>query len=363
MMTIRIPTRAELPTVGSDWLSDWLTPFEPVQLLGGGHIQTLVGNYWLRPALAIPVETEAVEVDAADGSRVLCHGHWQQESLRSTQLTILLLHGLEGSSDSPAIRGLTARAWNAGCNVVRMNMRNCGGTDAWTPTLYHAGLSADVDAVLRHFVQKFGLERVAMAGYSMGGNLVLKLAGELANQASPWLRAAAAVSPPADLAPSVAAAHEPANRLYEWYFLSNLIRGFLRKVNLFPKISSTRGIGLIRSIRDFDERITAPYSGFGGADDYYFRASSSKVAARIEIPTLVLHALDDPFIRVTPETRETLLGNSSIEYVESPSGGHCGFLAAPPSEPNTCEGYDLHWAELTLIRFLMAAAGHGRNHC
>ena len=321
-------------------------------------MQTLVGNYWLRPALAIPVDSEAVEVDAADGSRVLCHCHWQPEAVRSTRLTILLVHGLESSSDSPAILGLTAKAWNAGCNVVRMNMRNCGRTDAWTPTLCHAGLSGDVDAALRHFVQKFGLERVAMAGYSMGGNLVLKLAGELANHSPAWLRAAAAVSPPADLAPSVAAAHEPANRLYEWYFLSSLVRRFRRKASLFPDSYSTNGIGSIRSIRDFDERITAPYSGFQGADDYYSRASSGKVISRISIPTLVLHALDDPFIRITAETRDTLLRNSSIEYVESPWGGHCGFLATPSGEPDTCEYRDLHWAEATLIRFLMVTAGH-----
>jgi predicted alpha/beta-fold hydrolase len=355
-MTIRIPTRPE--TKNSVWLADWLTPFEPIPLLSGGHVQTLVGNYWLRPALAIPVEAETVEVDAADGSRVLCHGHWQPEAIRSSRLTILLVHGLESSSGSPAILGLTAKAWNAGCNVVRMNMRNCGGTDAWTPTLCHAGMSADVDAVLRHFVQKFGLERVAMAGYSMGGNLVLKLAGELADQAPAWLRAAVAVSPPADLAPSVAAAHEPTNRLYEWYFLSNLIRRFRRKASLFPDAYSTQGIGSIRSIRDFDERITAPYGGFEGADDYYFRASSGKVVDRIAIPTLVLHALDDPFIRLTAETRETLGRNSSIEYVESQCGGHCGFLTTPFGGQDTSEYRDLHWAESTLIRFLTVTAGH-----
>jgi predicted alpha/beta-fold hydrolase len=357
-MTIRAPNLTEILAKDSDWLADWLTRFEPFHLLSGGHVQTLAGNYWLRPALTIPVEAEAVEVDVVDGSRVLCYGQWQPAAIRSTRLTILLVHGLEGSSDSRAILRLTAKAWNAGCNVVRMNMRNCGGTDAWTPTLFHSGLSADVDAVLRHFVKKFRLERVAMAGYSMGGNLVLKLAGELANRPPAWLRAAAAVSPPADLAPSADAVHEPANRLYEWYFLSNLIRRFRRKAILFPETYSTQGIGSIHSMRDFDDRITALYSGFNGADEYYLRASSGRVASHIAIPTLVLYALDDPFIRITAETRESLRGNSSIEYVESPWGGHCGFLAAPSTKPGTCEYSDLHWAESTLIRFLMVTAGH-----
>jgi uncharacterized protein len=113
-MIIRIPSRSEIPTKGSDWLANWLTPFETLQLLSGCHVQPLVGNFWLRQALTIPVEAEAIEVDAADGSRVLCQGHWQPEAIRSTRLTILLVHGLEGSSDSPAILGLTAKAWRAG---------------------------------------------------------------------------------------------------------------------------------------------------------------------------------------------------------------------------------------------------------
>src|ERR1700757_581429 len=98
MMTIRIPTRSEIRTSGSDWAARWLGPFEPIQLLNGGHVQTLAGNYWLRPALAIHVDSEPVEVDAADGSSVLCQGHWQPEAVRSSRLTILLMPGLESSS-------------------------------------------------------------------------------------------------------------------------------------------------------------------------------------------------------------------------------------------------------------------------
>ena len=99
-------------------------------------------------------------------------------SRTAARLTLVLVHGLEGSSESRYIQGIAARAWDAGCNVIRMNMRNCGGTEALTPTLYHSGLSGDVGAVVRHYAERFGLERVALVGYSMGGNLVLKLAGE-----------------------------------------------------------------------------------------------------------------------------------------------------------------------------------------
>ena len=344
---------------------DWFTSFEPFPLLRGGHAQTLAGNYWQRPAFAIPFEAQAVEVDSENDSRVLCHCHWQPQSVRADRLTILLVHGLEGSSDSRYMRGITMRAWEAGCNVIRMNMRNCGGTETWTSTLYHSGLSADVSAVLHHFVDMHDLRRVAMAGYSMGGNLVLKLAGELADQAPKWLLAAVGVSPAIDLAASADALHEPSNRMYEWHFLRNLMRRFHRKIELFPEIYTTDGVGPVRTIREFDDRITARYSGFSGADDYYFRASSARVVSQIAIPTLILHALDDPFIRIMPETRQLLTANPAINFVETRNGGHCAFLAkttrTQAADPHSSSQNNRHWAEGTLVRFLLATAGHANG--
>jgi predicted alpha/beta-fold hydrolase len=345
--------------------SMWLLPFAPPNWLRSGHAQTLAGNYWRRHAYAMPVEAVPVEVDPKDGSRVLCHCHWQPEAVRAGRLTILLVHGLEGSSDSRYMQGISALAWQAGCNVIRMNMRNCGGTEQWTPTLYHSGLSSDVWAVLRHFVLLYSLERVAMTGYSMGGNLVLKLAGELGVQGPHWLRAAVGVSPATDLAPSADALHEPANRFYEWHFLRNLMRRFRRKMEHYPATYSAEGIGPVRTIREFDEQITARYCGFAGADDYYFRASAARVVSKIAIPTLVLHALDDPFIRMLPETRAALSDNSNIVLIETDHGGHCAFLARKgisnqsSSDAIAAIGQDSrHWAEAILVRFLMATVGH-----
>ena len=151
---------AELPA--------WLTPFEPHPWLYNGHLQTIAGNFLPRPAFRLPTVAETVEVDPADGSRVLCHCHWQPEAVRAERLTVVLVHGLEGSSDSRYIQGIAARAWAAGMNAVRMNMRNCGGTDALTPTLYHSGRSADVGAVVRYFAARFGL-RARGAGWLLHG--------------------------------------------------------------------------------------------------------------------------------------------------------------------------------------------------
>ncbi len=206
-------------------LPEWLPPFVPRRGLTNGHLQTIVGNFFPRPAFRLPSVAETVEVDPADGSRVLCHCHWQPDP--ASRLTLVLVHGLEGSSESRYIQGITARAWDAGSNVIRMNMRNCGGTDALTPTLYHSGLSGDVGAVVDYYAERYGLERVALVGYSMGGNMVLKLAGEWGSR--PPLFAVAAVCPAVDLAPGADALHEPLNRGYEWRFLRGLVRALRAK--------------------------------------------------------------------------------------------------------------------------------------
>src|ERR1700690_281965 len=145
----------------------WLGKFEPRRFWTNGHIQTIVGNYLRRPAFRVDSVTEIVVVDPTDGSRVLCHCHWQEESVRPLRLTLILVHGLEGSSNSRYIQGIAARAWDAGFNAIRMNMRNCGGTDDLSPTLYHSGLSGDVDVLMRTLAAEKQLAAFALGGYSM----------------------------------------------------------------------------------------------------------------------------------------------------------------------------------------------------
>jgi hypothetical protein len=327
----------------------WLTPFEPRRGLSNGHLQTIMGNFLPRPPFLIPSVAETVEVDPADRSRVLCHCHWQTEPGLSSRLTLVLVHGLEGSSDSRYIQGIASRAWAAGCNVIRMNMRNCGGSDALTPTLYHSGLSGDVGAVVRHFTGRFNLQRVALVGYSMGGNLVLKLAGEWGCREP--LVAAAAVCPAIDLAVGADALHEPANRAYEWRFLRGLKARYDRKAKLFPGMyAKPAEIGPVRSIRDFDGKIVARYCNFRDADDYYYRAASARVVDRIAVPTLILCAQDDPFIRLSPETRDRIRANPHIAFVETRHGGHCAYLSND-------RGEEIHWAEASVIRYLLFTAG------
>jgi uncharacterized protein len=276
--------------------------------------------------------------------QVLCRCHWQPDVRKA--LTVIAVHGLEGSTESQYIVGTANKAWDAGMNVVRMNMRNCGGTHRLGPTLYHSGMSADVGAVMRALIEQDELPAIALVGFSMGGNLVLKLVGELGRDGSapPQLIAAAAISPAADLGPSADALNEKRNRLYEWNFVRHLRRSVHRKAEAFPGKYDVSRLAGVWSVRGFDDKITAPYSGFVDADDYYGRSSASNVVEQIRLPTLVINALDDPFIRLRPETRAKLQANSNVRFIETEHGGHCGFLASP-------NGYDGRWAERQAVEF------------
>ena len=283
-------------------------------------------------------------IEVAPGVQVLCHCHWQEDRTRA--LTLIVVHGLEGSSDSQYMLGVTEKGLAAGMNIVRYNQRNCGGTEAQAPVLYHSGLSNDVAVVAREFIARDRITRLALAGFSMGGNLALKLAGEWARNGPPEFRAVAACCPALDLAASADALHEPGNRIYESYFLWALRRRMMQKAQLFPghfDVSRMRGM---RSLRDFDDRITAHYCGFNGVDDYYDRASAAHVVGQIAVPTLIVHAANDPFVRITAETRRRIAANPNIVFRETASGGHCAFVG----ERNGVD--DGFWAESAIVNFL-----------
>jgi uncharacterized protein len=327
--------------------------FTPRRGLRLGHLQTIAGNFLPR-ANGLPPGERRQFVVAEHGAgvpvAVECVCHWQSD--RRSAMAVVVVHGLEGSVDSQYVIGTGSKAWSAGMSVVRMNMRNCGDTEKLTPTLYHSGLSADVGAVVQELINQDGLDRIGIVGFSMGGNLVLKLAGEWSGQAPPQVKAAAVVSPAIDLAASADALHSWRNWIYEQRFLRGLRKRFERKASLFPGVYDLAHLRRFASIREFDHEITARYEGFTGADDYYARASSAQILEKIRVPTLVIHADDDPFIRVLPETRSKLERNPAIRFVETRRGGHCAFLA----EPN---GYDGRWAEKTLIEFVKSCEREG----
>jgi predicted alpha/beta-fold hydrolase len=315
--------------------------FVPRAPFRGGHLQTFAG-FFLQRSIRLP-EPEARMVTVAPGVEVLCHCHWQPDRKRA--LTVILVHGLEGSSDSGYMVGVAQKALAMGMNVVRMNQRNCGGTDALAPTLYNSSLSGDVAAVAHNVVERDQVERFALVGFSMGGNLVLKTAGEWGANGPKQFCAVAAVCPAMDLAASADALHLLSNRIYEEYFMLKLRARFRAKVKLFPEHFDVNRLQGVRSLRQFDDRVTAYYCGFTGAVDYYNRASATNTIEQIAVPGFILHAESDPFVKITPETRERIESNPNLLFVETADGGHCSFLASP-------NGYDGRWAEQQVVDFL-----------
>jgi len=306
-------------------------------------VQTIASFLLPRRIHLPPAEERLIQV--APGVPVRCWCRWQPGD-RSKPLTLIVVHGLEGSTESQYMMGVARYGLAAGMNVVLMNQRNCGGMDHYAPTLYNSGLSGDVAAVARHVVANDGVSRFALIGFSMGGNLVLKLAGEWGSAAPLEFRAVAAVCPAMDLAASADALHEPANRIYEYYFLVQLFRRMRNKARFFPNDFDVARLRGISSLRLFDDRITAPYCGFDGADDYYARAAATNTISQIAVPALIIHAANDPFIRMQPETRRRILCNSNITFVETEDGGHCAFVG----ERNG-DGDDGRWAEREVVAF------------
>ena len=301
---------------------------------------------WARPRRfpALP-PPEARFFDVAADARVLAHCHWH--SNRHAHPTVLLLHGLEGSSQAHYIEGMADKAWARGFNIVRLNQRNCGGTEHLSRGLYHSGLTADPRFVLTELRERDGLRVFGVAGYSLGGNLAMKLAGELGASDLPEVRAFCAVSPVLELEACVRAIERRENRAYEWNFCRNLQGRMRRKARVFPDMFDLQGLWKIWSIRAFDERYTAPHHGFAGASDYYHRASAMRVVDRIARPALVLTAADDPFVPATIFAAPSLRDNQHVTIVVSPHGGHCAFVEPP-------NGYDGYYAERAVVEFLAA---------
>ena len=314
-----------------------------------GHLMTIFTWGWPRRFPRLP-PPEARLFDVAPRVRVLAHCHWQTDRRRHP--TLLLLHGLEGSSHAHYMRGIADKGFRAGFNVIRLNQRNCGGTEHLSETLYHSGLTADPLFVLRELIDRDGLRSLAVGGYSLGGNLALKLAGELGDEAPSELRAVAAVSPTMDLECCVRALERPSNAVYQWNFVRNLKARMRRKARLFPDRYPLEPLGRVRTVRQFDEIYTAPHFGFRDASDYYHRASALRVADRICVPTLVLASEDDPFVPVAPFTDPSVRQNPAITVRVSRHGGHCAFLSAAGETP----GEDRYWAERAVVRFALTHA-------
>jgi len=303
------------------------------------------GNPRYFPRLPTPVRRY---FDVDGDARVIADCHWQPEPW--TRPTILALHGLNGSSDAHYMRGIASKAFERGMNVVRLNQRNCGDTEHLSKGLFHSGLTHDARQVIAELTAVDRLPAIAVAGYSLGGNLALKLASEYGGDAPRELLGVAAVSPIIEIGECVKALERPENRLYQWNFVKDLKRRMRRKERYWPGLFDLSRLSAVKTVRDFDEAFTAPYFGFNGADDYYYRASAMRIIDRLRVPALVITSEDDPFVPSQPFHDPKITGNPHIELELCAHGGHCGFVG-PASA-----GDDGYWAERRIVDFVYRLA-------
>lgn len=317
--------------------------FDPPFLLRNPHLMTIAAAFWRRKYACLN-DPQPRLFETEPQTRVRAECHWQRSPRERP--TLVLLHGLEGSADSGYMLGTADKAFRAGFNVLRVNQRNCGGTEELTPTLYNSGLSGDVRAVIGELIERDRLPEIFAVGFSMGGNLVLKMAAEFGDAAPRPLRAALGICPSCDLCACADAIGELRNRLYERHFVRRLKRRMVYKSQLFPGKYPLNGLAKIRSVRQFDDAITAKFCGFRDADDYYARSSALGLLGKIRVPTLILTAQDDPMIPFSSFDAAKLATNPCITIEAPRYGGHCGFIARRRAG-------ERFWAEARLVAFCL----------
>ncbi len=305
-----------------------MLPFDP--LFRNPHLQTIASHYWPRPGSASRWPLQPRLFQTEPGVQVLVQTQLGQAvSPAKPAPHLILVHGLEGSGAAEYIRSLAFAALQAGFSVHRFHMRTCGGTEHLCSTLYHAGLTTDLLSVLSQVGQAVSPANpatpVILVGFSLGANVVLKLAGELADRAPGLIQAAIAVSAPLDLAACARRISEPANRLYERRFVRRM-RARLIATGRY----SVRDLAGLHSLIAIDDRITAPAFGFSGADHYYRTQSALNFVGAIRIPTLLIQARDDHFIPFSIFDSPAVRSNPFLELLAPAHGGHIGFLARGP---------------------------------
>lgn len=323
-------------------------PFVPDPRLTNPHLQTILGSALPRRTPLVKQTGRPRTFQTRPDTAVTGVCHWQNGCTPSDRPTLLLLHGMEGSVESSYMRGMAEKALRAGFHVVRLNTRTCGGTEHLSPHLYNAGLTEDAHAVITELGERDGATDVYVVGVSLSGNVVLRLAGEYGANAPRHVRGVVAVSPSADLTASAAAIERRSNRFYHRRFVHSLKARLKRKAALFPDRYDARHLARIRTIREFDEVYTSVAAGYADAADYYHRAAAVRVAAAIRLPTLIIHAQDDPFIPADPLLTPPFADNHSIAVLLTEHGGHVGFLAAPGVDE------DRRWAEHRVMDFVRA---------
>jgi predicted alpha/beta-fold hydrolase len=314
-----------------------LRPFVP--FFRNPHLLTIAGNYWRRNLDEQRFPVQAKFYDTEPGVQVLVHS---QAPAGEPVAHLIMVHGLEGSSAAGYARSLSQAALEAGCATHRFNMRSCGGTEHVSGrVLYHSGQTGDLLAVIRQLPPG---APIFLAGFSLGGNVVLKLAGELGASAADLFAGVMAISAPLDLAACVRQLDKRSNALYARRFLARLKERIRAKERLTPGLFNLSGLDQVRTIYDFDDRFTAQAFAFGSADNYYATQSSNQFLERIRVPTLLVHAKDDPLIPFAVYNHPAFLTNPNLRLLTVEHGGHLGFISK--TKPR-------FWLDQVLVNWLL----------
>jgi predicted alpha/beta-fold hydrolase len=312
------------------------TEFKPI--VRNPHLLTIAANYWPRKIdqRRFPASRREYRVDSS--ATILAFEHQPDSNPRGQ---VILLHGLEGCSDSGYIRSFAQAALVRGFGVHRLNARSCGESENLCETMYHSGLTSDPRAVLEQ-LRRRGHGPAFVIGFSLGGNVALKLAGEL--EATDLLAGVCAVSTPIDLAACVRHTEKRSNALYTRRFVDRLCERVKRKSKFSPHLYSAAGLDEVKTIWEFDDRFTAPLFGFGTAANYYATQSAVGYLDRIRVPALVICAKDDPLIPYDVYSHPAFQLNPALTLLATEHGGHLGFLARGKNR-FWIDGVALNWIE------------------
>ncbi len=293
--------------------------FQP--LVHNPHVLTILGNFWPRKIdeLQFPATRLLYLIDEQTSILVFEH-----QPVGPPRGQIILIHGLEGSAQAGYILSLSQAALIRGFGVHRMNLRTCGGTENLCQTMYHSGLTSDTLHILQEIEQR-RLGPVFLVGFSLGGNVALKLAGELGRTSS--IAGVCAVSTPIDLAECVRQIDKPSNFIYRQRFVRRLTDRIRRKNKLSSDVYSRTGLNDIKTIWEFDDKFTAPLFGFGTAENYYATQSARRYLHRIRVPTLAVTAKDDPLVPFRIYNDPAFQSNPALQMLATNYGGHLGFLS------------------------------------
>lgn len=315
-------------------------PFDPFPLFPGSHQQTILGSFYLMPRRIV---SETIFVEMPDKDQIAIEVS-KPKDWKETDKTALLVHGLCGSHDSPYMIRLAKKLRDEGYRAIRFNMRGCGSGKGKSKKIYHSGRSDDVMEVIKLLKKEHSKSAITLMGFSLGGNIVLKLAGELGSMGPDYIEKVIAVGPPVDLFSSVCLLQQPENQFYQNYFLKLLKLDVENRQKIFDDIEKVT-IPKNITVMEFDERYTAPQCGYDNAMHYYKQSSSRDLVQDIDVPCYILFSEDDPLISSAALDHYSF--RDHIQVYKTKRGGHLGYLGIPGKK----NGF--HWMDAIVLDWVL----------